>query len=107
MRSGRTTSRRVRPRPGWVSRCDRLDDDDGGPGRGDLPGGARRARLRSGRDRGAHPASEAWAARTGVYQDTAHVSLRALRAVGIPARYVSGYLYPLSGGELGQTVVGE
>ena len=53
------------------------------------------------------PASEAWAARTGVYQDTAHVSLRVLRAVGIPARYVSGYRYPLSGGDLGQTVVGE
>lgn len=53
------------------------------------------------------PASEAWAARTGVCQDMAHLSLGALRAVGIPARYVSGYLYPLSGGELGQTVVGE
>ena len=53
------------------------------------------------------PATEAWAARTGVCQDMAHLSLGALRAVGIPARYVSGYLYPLSGGEIGQTVVGE
>ena len=53
------------------------------------------------------PASEAWAARTGVCQDTAHLHPGALRAVGIPARYVSGYFYPLSGGELGQTVVGE
>ena len=53
------------------------------------------------------PAAEAWAARKGVCQDMAHLSLGALRAVGIPARYVSGYLYPLSGGEVGQTVVGE
>jgi len=53
------------------------------------------------------PAAEAWAARKGVCQDMAHLSLGALRAVGIPARYVSGYLYPLTGGEIGQTVVGE
>ncbi|QTE28489.1 transglutaminase family protein [Pengzhenrongella sicca] len=53
------------------------------------------------------PASEAWESRTGVCQDMAHLTLGALRAVGIPARYVSGYLYPRTGGELGQTVVGE
>lgn len=53
------------------------------------------------------PAVEAWAARKGVCQDMAHLSLGALRAVGIPARYVSGYLYPRTGGEIGETVVGE
>ncbi|GEL96197.1 transglutaminase family protein [Cellulomonas composti] len=53
------------------------------------------------------PASEAWSARAGVCQDIAHLALGALRSVGIPARYVSGYLHPWSGGEIGETVSGE
>ena len=53
------------------------------------------------------PAHEAWASRTGVCQDMAHLALGALRAVGIPARYVSGYLHPDSSGEIGATVTGE
>ena len=32
--------------------------------------------------------------RTGVCQDMAHIAIGALRSVGIPARYVSGYLHP-------------
>jgi transglutaminase-like putative cysteine protease len=52
-------------------------------------------------------ASEAWAARTGVCQDYAHLSVGALREVGIPARYVSGYLHPKPEAELGESVVGE
>lgn len=36
--------------------------------------------------------SEAFAARRGVCQDFAHVMIAGLRGVGIPARYVSGYL---------------
>lgn len=52
-------------------------------------------------------AAEAWAGRRGVCQDIAHLSLGALRAVGIPARYVSGYLHPLPNAEIGQTVAGE
>ncbi len=40
------------------------------------------------------PATEVWAARRGVCQDFAHVALGALRTLGIPARYVSGYLHP-------------
>jgi len=40
------------------------------------------------------PAAEAWAQRAGVCQDTAHLVLGALRTVGIPARYVSGYVHP-------------
>lgn len=51
--------------------------------------------------------AEAWAHRTGVCQDIAHVALGALRAVGVPARYVSGYLHPVRDAEVGQTVSGE
>ena len=53
------------------------------------------------------PAAEAWASRTGVCQDMAHLVLGALRAIGVPARYVSGYLHPDSSGEVGTTVTGE
>lgn len=53
------------------------------------------------------PAAEAWAARKGVCQDMAHLAAGALRSIGIPARYVSGYLHPLRDGEVGRTVVGE
>ena len=41
-------------------------------------------------------AAEAWQARQGVCQDYAHLVVGALRHVGIPARYVSGYLHPSS-----------
>lgn len=53
------------------------------------------------------PAVEAWDARAGVCQDVAHLALGALRSLGIPARYVSGYLHPTRGGEVGETVTGE
>ncbi|HWJ85745.1 MAG TPA: transglutaminase family protein, partial [Cellulomonas sp.] len=53
------------------------------------------------------PAAEAWAARAGVCQDVAHLAVGALRALGIPARYVSGYLHPDQDSEVGQTVSGE
>ena len=52
-------------------------------------------------------AQEAWAHRKGVCQDIAHLALGALRAVGIPARYVSGYLHPKPDAEIGETVAGE
>jgi transglutaminase-like putative cysteine protease len=52
-------------------------------------------------------AVEAWEHRKGVCQDFAHVSLGALRSLGIPARYVSGYLHPKAGAEIGETVQGE
>jgi transglutaminase-like putative cysteine protease len=38
------------------------------------------------------PASEAFAAKHGVCQDFAHIMVVALRMVGLPAAYVSGYL---------------
>jgi transglutaminase-like putative cysteine protease len=52
-------------------------------------------------------ASDAWTARAGVCQDMAHVVIGALRSVGVPARYVSGYLHPTKDPQVGETVVGE
>ncbi len=52
-------------------------------------------------------AVEAWAARSGVCQDYAHLVVGALRHVGIPARYVSGYLHPASEPVIGETAQGE
>lgn len=52
-------------------------------------------------------ASEAWEARKGVCQDMAHILIGALRAVHIPARYVSGYLHPKPQPEVGVPVAGE
>ena len=52
-------------------------------------------------------AAEAWAGRRGVCQDIAHLALGALRSVGIPARYVSGYLHPKPDAVIGETVAGE
>ena len=52
-------------------------------------------------------AVEAWEARTGVCQDFAHLTLLLVREMGIPARYVSGYLLPQAVTEIRQTVRGE
>lgn len=52
-------------------------------------------------------AAEAWVVRKGVCQDITHLALGALHAVGIPARYVSGYLDPRTEGPIGETVTGE
>ncbi|RKR76244.1 transglutaminase family protein [Frondihabitans australicus] len=52
-------------------------------------------------------AADAWKAGAGVCQDIAHITLGALRSVGIPARYVSGYLHPKPDAELRETIVGE
>lgn len=51
-------------------------------------------------------AQQAWAAGRGVCQDFTHTTLALLRAAGIPARYVSGYLH-CEEEAVGQTVVGE
>jgi transglutaminase-like putative cysteine protease len=42
----------------------------------------------------------------GVCQDFAHLSLMVLRSMGIPARYVSGYLHPKRHAVVGKTVDG-
>ena len=53
---------------------------------------------------GVHTTSaEAREAGKGVCQDFAHLSLAVLRAMQLPARYVSGYLYPTAG-DTGPTV---
>jgi transglutaminase-like putative cysteine protease len=52
-------------------------------------------------------ATEAWSKKLGVCQDFTHLALGALRAVGVPARYVSGYLHPSIDPEVGLKVVGE
>ena len=52
-------------------------------------------------------AQEAWSLRKGVCQDIAHLTLGMLRSLGIPTRYVSGYLYPSASGEVGNTIAGQ
>ncbi len=42
-------------------------------------------------------AQEVWGLGRGVCQDYSHVVVGALRAIGLPARYVSGYFYPGDG----------
>ena len=44
-------------------------------------------------------AAEVWSQRRGVCQDFAHVLLGGLRSIGLPARYVSGYV-PAAAGEI-------
>jgi transglutaminase-like putative cysteine protease len=52
-------------------------------------------------------AQEVWEQRQGVCQDLTHVTIALLRSVGIPARYVSGYLHSNEGAGIGEKVVGE
>lgn len=52
-------------------------------------------------------AAEAWAAGAGVCQDIAHVCIGALRSVGIPARYVSGYFDPRTNPQPGEVTTGQ
>ncbi|MFT3876980.1 MAG: transglutaminase family protein [Propioniciclava sp.] len=52
-------------------------------------------------------AADAWAAGKGVCQDFVHVTLGALRGLGVPARYVSGYLMPDADAPLGTSLAAE
>jgi transglutaminase-like putative cysteine protease len=52
-------------------------------------------------------AAQAWDARIGVCQDYAHLVVGVLRHMGVPARYVSGYLFPADEPRIGDTAVGE
>lgn len=52
-------------------------------------------------------ASEVWRTRAGVCQDLVHLGLGALRSVGIPARYVSGYVMPSGTPIVGRPQTGE
>jgi transglutaminase-like putative cysteine protease len=52
-------------------------------------------------------ATAAWTAGRGVCQDFVHLAIALLRALGIPARYASGYFHPQPDAALGTTVHGE
>jgi transglutaminase-like putative cysteine protease len=52
-------------------------------------------------------AQDAWSERKGVCQDLAHVAIGALRSLGVPARYISGYLHPRRAAAVGETVAGQ
>jgi transglutaminase-like putative cysteine protease len=52
-------------------------------------------------------AMQAWSKGMGVCQDISHVTVGLLRALGLPARYVSGYLHPKPDAGIGQPVTGE
>jgi transglutaminase-like putative cysteine protease len=52
-------------------------------------------------------AQEAWDKGQGVCQDMAQLTVAVMRAAGLPARYVSGYLHPDPKAEPGQTSVGQ
>ncbi|MFT4234061.1 MAG: transglutaminase family protein [Microbacterium sp.] len=51
---------------------------------------------------GVHTApDEVWATKRGTCRDVTHLAIGALRSVGIPARYVSGYAHPRAGTDVG------
>jgi transglutaminase-like putative cysteine protease len=52
-------------------------------------------------------AQEAWDKGQGVCQDMAQLTVSLMRAAGLPARYVSGYLHPDPKAEPGTTAVGQ
>jgi transglutaminase-like putative cysteine protease len=52
-------------------------------------------------------AAEALEAGKGVCQDLAHLTIALLRACGVPARYVSGYLHPKVNPVVGEEAVGQ
>jgi transglutaminase-like putative cysteine protease len=52
-------------------------------------------------------AQESWDQKSGVCQDFSHLGIAMLRAIGLPARYVSGYLFPDPEAEPGTAAVGE
>ena len=52
-------------------------------------------------------AQEAWDKGQGVCQDMAQIAVSLMRATGLPARYVSGYLHPDPKAQPGSTSVGQ
>ncbi len=53
------------------------------------------------------PAAESWKQRAGVCQDMVHLAIGGIRSLGIPARYVSGYVHPVVDPVIGETVAGD
>jgi transglutaminase-like putative cysteine protease len=52
-------------------------------------------------------ANDAYADGAGVCQDFAHLALALAKTVGLPSRYVSGYLHPEADAIIGEEVIGE
>ncbi len=52
-------------------------------------------------------AAHSWVERSGVCQDMAHIVIGALRSIGVPTRYVSGYLHPKTDPVVGKPISGE
>lgn len=52
-------------------------------------------------------AATVWEQRAGIGQDLAHLVLGGLRVLGIPCRYVSGYLHPSPEPAVGETLRGD
>lgn len=52
-------------------------------------------------------AVQVWRQKQGVCQDISHLAIALLRAMGVPARYVSGYLHPKTNATLGEETVGQ
>jgi len=52
-------------------------------------------------------AMQAWTKGKGVCQDISHVTVGLMRSLGLPARYVSGYLHPKKNAAIGEPVKGE
>ena len=52
-------------------------------------------------------ANEAFTDGVGVCQDFAHLTLAMCKEVGLPSRYVSGYLHPESGAIVGEEITGQ
>ncbi len=52
-------------------------------------------------------AAQAWETGSGVCQDYTHLLIGALRTVGVPTRYVSGYLHPAGDPQIGETAEGQ
>ena len=52
-------------------------------------------------------AQESWEQKSGVCQDFSHLAIAMMRAIGLPARYVSGYLFPDPDAEPGVSAEGQ
>ena len=52
-------------------------------------------------------AVQVWRQKKGVCQDISHLAVALLRSMGVPARYVSGYLHPKTDAPIGEETIGQ
>ncbi|MXG88480.1 transglutaminase family protein [Nocardioides flavescens] len=100
---------RVAPPEDLSSRLETLRADAATPGAAaselfDLLG--REVEHRPGATHAGSTAAESWAQRAGVCQDTAHLAIGGLRSLGVPARFVTGWLHPSPEPVVGEPVGG-